>query len=121
MTLRQRELGLSQQELAERSGVSAATLRKLASGAASGFRPQTLARVSEALDWPPSALVAIFDGIKIPRGDATGPRGRAREARLAQAAVRLAPHELRAVERLVEELLKGPGHPLPARTASASS
>lgn len=110
LTRRQNELGLSQQDLAERSGVSAATLRKLAAGGSGGFRPQTLARVSEALEWPPGALMAVLEGGEVPGGASSRLGGRRREARLAALAMRLAPHEFRAVERLVEELLKGPGH-----------
>lgn len=113
---RQRELGLSQHELVERSGVSAATLRKLRSGESSGFRAVTLARVSEALEWPPDALAVVLEGGTPPRGATSRPRTGRREAKLAALAVRLAPHELRAVERLVEELLKGPGH---SRTGEA--
>lgn len=108
ISLRRRELGLAQKDLAARSGVSPATLRKLCSGAEGHYRPQTLARVSEALDWPPNALVEILGGAAMPASPAPAPQFGRRTARLATRAERLAPHELRAVERLVEELLSGP-------------
>ena len=107
---RQRQLGLSQQDVAARSGVSAATVRKLQSGGLGNFRPQTLARIAEALDWPPNALLVILDGGGIPGGRVSRLPDRQREVRLATRAARLAPHELRAVERLVDDLLKGPTH-----------
>lgn len=56
------ELGLTQKELAERSGVSTATLRKLTSGAPNRYRPQTLSRVSIALGWSSGRLKAISEG-----------------------------------------------------------
>lgn len=87
-----------------------ATVRKLQSGGAGDFRPQTLARIAEALDWPPNALLVILDGGGIPRGRVSRLPDRRREERLATRAARLAPHELRAVERLVDDLLKGPAH-----------
>lgn len=104
---RQRELGLSQQEIVARSGVSAATLRKLGSGRPGNFRAQTLARVSEALEWPPGAIGTILDGGPPPssRRRSIGPRKR--EAKLAALAAKLAPHELLAVEHLVEALVTG--------------
>jgi transcriptional regulator with XRE-family HTH domain len=107
---RQRALGLSHQELVDRSGVSAATLRKLRSGTSAGFRPRTLARVSEALDWPPDALLDVLDG-QTPPADSRARKLAHRATRLVTLTARLAPHELRAVERLVEELLKGPRPP----------
>lgn len=106
MVLRQRELGLAQRDVAFRSGVSVATLRKMQSGTPASFRPQTLARVSEALDWPSNALLLVLEGRRPPSAPrATTSAGR--EARLAAMCVRLAAYELRAVERLVGELVKG--------------
>ena len=108
MVRRQRELGLAQRDVALRSGVSVATLRKMQSGTPASFRPQTLARVSEALDWPSNALLLVLEGGPAPSAPrATTTAGR--EARLAAMCARLAAYELRAVERLVEELLKGRG------------
>ncbi|MBW3536196.1 MAG: helix-turn-helix transcriptional regulator [Actinobacteria bacterium] len=106
MVRRQRELGLAQREVAFRSGVSVATLRKMQSGAPATFRPQTLARVSEALEWPSNALLLVLEGGRPPPARRTTTTA-GREARLAAMCARLAAHEFRAVERLVEELLKG--------------
>lgn len=49
-------------DLAVHSGVSSATLQALRAGTSPGFRTQTLARISEALEWPPNALLAVREG-----------------------------------------------------------
>jgi transcriptional regulator with XRE-family HTH domain len=49
---RMRERGITQRELAERSGVSVATLRKIQHGADQARNRSTLANLSRALGWP---------------------------------------------------------------------
>ncbi|MGH3503143.1 MAG: helix-turn-helix domain-containing protein [Nocardioidaceae bacterium] len=57
------ELRLSQQELAERSGVSVSTLRLMQRGAEGRrWTNRTLAAVSTALDWPADYMIRILRG-----------------------------------------------------------
>ncbi|MFC7612342.1 helix-turn-helix domain-containing protein [Actinokineospora soli] len=57
------ELEMTQKELADRSGVSVATLRQLQKNDARAKRsPRTLAAVSEGLRWPPDHLGKVLDG-----------------------------------------------------------
>jgi transcriptional regulator with XRE-family HTH domain len=64
-TLRQRmqELGLDQRQLAQRAGVSAATLRELQQGTTGNQLPSTLAKISRALDWPSDALIRLVSAL----------------------------------------------------------
>lgn len=74
---RRLELGWTQEQLAERSGVSAATVRKLEAGAQSHYRALTCTRLCTALGWAPDAL----GGVSTPlRADAPAPRAAALDA-----------------------------------------
>jgi DNA-binding Xre family transcriptional regulator len=53
-------LRLGQQELAQRSGISVSTLRKLQHGAGRRVQNKTLAAISTALDWPADHLAAVL-------------------------------------------------------------
>jgi len=53
---RRLELGWTQEQLAERSGVSAATVRKVETAAQTHYRDLTCSRLCAALDWAPDAL-----------------------------------------------------------------
>ena len=56
--------GLSQRELAERSGVSPATLRKIQHGEEQARNRSTLANISRALGWPEDHLWRVSsDGL----------------------------------------------------------
>lgn len=59
--VRQRRLerGWTQEQLAERSNVSPATVRKLEAAAPGRYRDLTCTRLCAALDWPPDALDAV--------------------------------------------------------------
>ncbi|TDC94023.1 XRE family transcriptional regulator [Saccharopolyspora aridisoli] len=57
------ELDLTQRELAERSGVSTATLRQLQNNYEPRRRsPRLLAAISEALRWPSDHLAQVLEG-----------------------------------------------------------
>lgn len=56
---RRLELGWTQEQLAERSGVSAATVRKIEAGAQSRYRALTCTRLCSALGWAPDALEGV--------------------------------------------------------------
>ncbi|GAB2657150.1 hypothetical protein GCM10027271_14630 [Saccharopolyspora gloriosae] len=57
------ELDLTQRELAERSGVSTATLRQLQNNYEPRRRsPRTLAAISEGLRWPADHLAQVLEG-----------------------------------------------------------
>jgi len=67
------ELKMTQQELAQRSGVSVATLRQLQRNYQPKRRnPRTLAAISEGLRWPPHHLSRVLEGAETaePLGDA---------------------------------------------------
>lgn len=114
VTARSRELGISQQDLAMAAGVSTATVRKLQRGGVHRYRRQTLAAVAAALRWPPDALDRIHAGEDVDAvgvvtdidGEGDGDGG---ADRLAGLVSRLPRHERNAVERLVQELLRGQG------------
>ena len=56
MRRRRLELGWTQDQLAERARVSAATVRKVEAGAQTHYRDLTCTRLCAALGWPPEAL-----------------------------------------------------------------
>jgi len=56
---RMRELNITQRELAERSGISPATLREIQQGANRQRSRSTLAAISRALRWPEDHLRRI--------------------------------------------------------------
>lgn len=57
------ELDMTQRELAERSGVSTATLRQLQNNYGPRRRsPRLLAAISETLHWPAGHLAAVLEG-----------------------------------------------------------
>jgi transcriptional regulator with XRE-family HTH domain len=65
--------GLSQRELAERSGVSPATLRKIQHGDEQARNRSTLANISRALGWPEDHLWRVstdgLDAASLPDDD----------------------------------------------------
>lgn len=99
------EHGLGQQDLSDLAGISTATLRKLMNSSAGNYRPQTLARVSRALGWPADSLNRVLEGHE--RAEPPRLSGEETDAELSRRLRLLAPHERRAVARLVDELLKG--------------
>ena len=61
------ELKMTQHELAQRSGVSVATLRQLQRNYQPKRRnPRTLAAISEGLRWPPHHLTRVLEGAGSP-------------------------------------------------------
>lgn len=62
LVARRSALGLTQEELAEASTVSATTIRYLETAAKSAYRALTLARVAEALDWRASRFTELLAG-----------------------------------------------------------
>src|SRR5258708_633525 len=62
MRVRMDELGLTQFELAARSGVSLATIREVLHGRPRQRSPRLLAAVSEALGWPADRLASLLRG-----------------------------------------------------------
>ncbi|MFD1320050.1 helix-turn-helix domain-containing protein [Micromonospora sonneratiae] len=66
---RMAEVPMTQQELAERSKVSVATLRELQYAKANRKRSaRTLAAISQALGWPDDYLQAVLTGATLPAG-----------------------------------------------------
>lgn len=62
VTTRMEELGITQRELAERTGVSAATLRQIQNNYGPRRRsPRTLSAISTGLRWPAEHLKAVLD------------------------------------------------------------
>lgn len=69
-------LGWRQRDLAERSGVSLATVREIHRHSVERRRsPRTLASLSSALGWPPTHLTAVLSGEATP--EPTGRRDNA--------------------------------------------
>ena len=70
--LRQRiaDLGLTQFDLASKSGVSIATIRELLHAKPRQRSPRTLSAVSEALGWPSGQIAEIVQGGKPPIAEA---------------------------------------------------
>lgn len=62
ITARMRQLGLDQQELAMRAGVSPSTVRKLQNATAEKYQPSTLRKISSALGWEEQSLAQMFAG-----------------------------------------------------------
>lgn len=62
LTARMRERGVSQKDLAERSGVSVATLRELQRGADRRRSSVTLNAIERALAWPDGHLRKVAHG-----------------------------------------------------------
>lgn len=57
---RMAQLHLNRQDLAARTGISAAVIGDIANGTPKNYRPRTLAAVAEELDWHPLAAVAVL-------------------------------------------------------------
>lgn len=57
---RMTQLDLNQQELAERTGVSAAVIGDIATGTPKNYRSNTLIAVAKGLGWHPLAPVAVL-------------------------------------------------------------
>lgn len=66
MKTRMAELGLTQFDVAARSGVSLATVREMLSARDRQRSPRTLSAVSKALGWPTDRLAAIVQGRAAP-------------------------------------------------------
>lgn len=54
--------GWTQEDAAERAGVSPTSWRMLESAGQAGYRALTLARVAQVLDWPPDAFIMMLAG-----------------------------------------------------------
>jgi transcriptional regulator with XRE-family HTH domain len=55
-------LGMQQQELAAKSGVSPATIREIQTGKARQRNPRILRDISKALGWPSNYLAGVLQG-----------------------------------------------------------
>ena len=64
---RRRELRLTLVELKERTGLSQSQVSHMANGKEYEYRPETLGRMSEALDWPTTTLEEIAYGAPYPK------------------------------------------------------
>ena len=112
------DLGLTQQEAADRAGVSLSTWNLLETGNQRRFRPLTLAAIAKALRWTPDSFQRMEDGFA-PRPIAaeeiedttflTGERGIGKSVQFAAALSgkieRLSNEDRETVERLVDRLL----------------
>lgn len=106
---RMAELPMTQQELAERSKVSVATLRELQYATATRKRSaRTLAAISQALGWPDDYLRAVLAGTTPPSGG--GSAGRADSSSLVLARLDQLHAEVRRLADAVERLAVGVGH-----------
>lgn len=63
---RRRELRLTLTEVRDRAGISQSQVSLMANAKGSGYRPETLAAVSQALAWPSDMLERIGAGAKYP-------------------------------------------------------
>lgn len=63
---RMADLGLTQFDLASRSGVSLATIREILHGKPRQRNPRTLSAVSKALGWPSGQIAEIVQGATPP-------------------------------------------------------
>lgn len=106
------ELGLTQDELGHRAGVSTSTIRTLIRGRPHRFRPAKLTALSRALGWPPDGIRRLLAGE--PAADLPTEPVAEGEARLlaglphtlTSKLVRLPPNDLAYVEELAELLLR---------------
>ncbi|MEU8209998.1 helix-turn-helix transcriptional regulator [Micromonospora sp. NPDC049044] len=106
---RMADLPLSQQELAERSKVSVATLRELQKATATRKRSaRTLAAISQALGWPDDYLRAVLTGSTPPDGG--GGVGRADSSSLVLARLDQLHAEVRRLADAVERMGVDVGH-----------
>lgn len=100
ITDRLAELEMTQQELADRSGLSVTTIRQLQRNYSARKRsPRTLADISEGLRWPPNHLARILEGAPTTSDD------RSMRADLDQ--LRREVGELRARMEAVEQAQRG--------------
>ncbi|MEU7961299.1 helix-turn-helix domain-containing protein [Micromonospora humida] len=106
---RMAELPMTQQELAERSKVSVATLRELQYATATRKRSaRTLAAISHALDWPDDYLRAVLTGTTPPSG--SGAAGPADSSSLVLARLDQLHAEVRRLADAVERIGIDVGH-----------
>lgn len=63
---RRRELRLTLTEVRDRAGISQSQVSLMANAKGSGYRPETLAAVSQALAWPSNMLERIGEGEEYP-------------------------------------------------------
>ncbi len=90
------ESGTSQKQLAERSGLSTATLREIARGDSDRRRSAgTLAKISEALGWPSGYLLSVARHTELTEVKPTESEGGA-DDRLIE--------EVRAIRELLERI-----------------
>ncbi|MFB9851063.1 hypothetical protein ACFFMR_11790 [Micromonospora andamanensis] len=100
---------MTQQELAERSKVSVATLRELQYATATRKRSaRTLAAISQALGWPDDYLRAVLTGAMPPTGG--GDTGRADRSSLVLARLDQLHAEVRRLADAVERIAVDVGH-----------
>lgn len=108
ITQRMDALGLSQQDLAVRSGVSTSTIRKLQRGTQTSYQRPKLAALSRELGWPPDGLARLLDGASpddlVAAAVASAPR-RSPEEGLCDRIGQLSELDRRRVADLVDRLL----------------
>ncbi|MGW0501806.1 helix-turn-helix domain-containing protein [Micromonospora sp. NPDC003241] len=106
---RMAELPITQQELAERSKVSVATLRELQYATATRKRSaRTLAAISQALAWPDDYLRSVLTGATPPSG--AGGAGQADSSSLVLARLDQLHAEVRRLADAVERIAVDVGH-----------
>ncbi|MEU7934490.1 helix-turn-helix transcriptional regulator [Micromonospora echinofusca] len=104
---RMAELPMTQQELAERSKVSVATLRELQYATATRKRSaRTLAAISQALSWPDDYLRAVLTGATPPPSGG-GSAGRVDSSSLVLARLDQLHAEVRRLADAVERIAVG--------------
>ena len=117
-------LGMSKADLYERSGVSEATFRKMASGVPLA-RPDKVAAVERALGWEPGSVANILDGhepviaVSLPDGDGQLDGLRSQVVELAQLVTALAEQVAEqgaAIVQLRADLAQQPTAALRARS-----
>ncbi|RBQ04477.1 XRE family transcriptional regulator [Micromonospora sp. LHW51205] len=109
MNSRMTELPMTQQELAERSKVSVATLRELQYATATRKRStRTLAAISQALGWPDDYLRAVLTGSAPPSG--IGKAGQTDGSSLVLARLDQLHAEVRRLADAVERIAVDVGH-----------
>lgn len=105
------QLGLTQEDAAERGGLSATTWRLLENRAQSSYRRLTLAGVERALGWAAGSIAALLDGRDPTEaghrrdGDGDGDDDADAVVRLRGKVAQLSHDDARAIEALVDRLL----------------
>lgn len=110
---RRSELGLRQNELADRAAVDVSTLRNIEHVRRESYDPVTLAKVSRALGWETDAIDRILAGEEpVERRDSSVPGTELAETNrllgTLEARVREIERRLDHLDRLVDRLLREP-------------